>query len=103
WLAASPAISTARTSAKSSISSASRSPRPRPWTKRIAEFSASVRCCSRTRSRGFILDLGLAEHLVAKIPAQILGGSQIHPPSRKQPRQFLLDLRQVQKGRTRFA
>src|SRR6266446_1508840 len=102
WLAASPAISTARTRAKSSISSVSRSVRSRPRAKRIAESSASARCCSRTRSRGFILDLGLAQHLVAKIAAEVLGGAYIHPPSCKQTRELLLDFREVEKARPGF-
>src|SRR3984893_3348467 len=102
WFAASPAISMARTKAKSSISSVSRSPRWRFWAKRIAEFSASARCCNRTRSRGFILHLGFAQHLIAKIAAQILGGAQIDPPSRQQGRQLLLDLREVKKARLGF-
>src|SRR6516164_10111341 len=98
----SPAISTARTSANRSISSESRSARSRSRTERIAEFSASARCCNRIRSRGFILHLGLGKHLVATIAAQILDRAQIHPPSRKQGRQVLLDLCEVQETRLGF-
>src|SRR6516162_3461666 len=102
WFAASPAISMARVSANSSISSASRSARWRPRAKRIAEFSASRRCCSRTRSRGFILHLGLAQYLIAKIAAQILGGAQIHPPSPEQNGELLLDVGEIQKAGPRL-
>src|SRR6266568_3606145 len=98
-LAASPATSIARTKANSSIWSASRSLRCRPWTKRIAEFRESTMCCNRMRSSGVILHFCIAQDLVAKIAAQLRRGPQIDAPSRQQARQLFLDFRKIEIAR----
>src|SRR5437016_3916943 len=82
--AASPMISTARTTAKRNMTSLSRSLRCRPSMNCPAVSAASIMWRSRMVSSGFILHLGRPYNLLAKIAAQVLGGAQIHLASAQQ-------------------
>jgi len=77
-LAASPRTSHARSSARRSWVSVSRSPRSRHWTKDIAYKVASSMCRMRFRSESSsILDQRGSHHFVAEVAAQVPGRSHV--------------------------
>ncbi len=86
--AASPMTSIARTSAKSSIWSRSRSLRSRPATNPSAAFAASIICSTRIASSGRILNLGRPHDLVAEMAAEVLGRSEVDPSVAEHGREF---------------
>ena len=80
WRAASPTISIAFVSARTSPSSSSRSRRVRPPASLNAVEAASSMWQRRSSSYAFILDLGLIEYLLAEAPAHVPRGAKVHPP-----------------------
>src|SRR5262249_20950663 len=97
-LAASPTTSIARTSANDSMRSLSRSLRLRPAINSSAAFMACNAWRRRTRSCGFILDLGLAHDFVTEIAAEVFRRPHVHTPSAEQRRQLHFDIREVEEG-----
>src|SRR6185369_7361476 len=75
--AASPRISMARTTAKSSIRSTSRSAWVRPAMNCATASAASTMWRRRTRSSSRILRLGGPQYLFAEISAEILRRAQV--------------------------
>src|SRR5688572_25026764 len=92
--AASPTISSKRTTASASISSESRSSLERPRTNSIALRAASSMWRSATVSRSFgrsrrIHVLGFRQHRVPKITTQAAGRMQVHTPPQHPGQLFL--------------
>src|SRR4051794_29270204 len=77
-----------------SIRSRLRSSRLRSAAKDMASRDASSMCCKRTTSSLRILDLGLAQDIVAEIGAEIRGSPQIDFAA-EEIRELSLDLRHL--------
>src|SRR5215469_17382206 len=82
-LTASPTISIARTSAKTSIRSQSTSLRTFPNAKPHAVSAASNMCRTRMQSSDGKLDLGHAFDGLAEMRTEFVRGPQIHPPAQQ--------------------
>ncbi len=100
-VAASPTISISFTSESGSMRSLRRSSTVRPFANAMASPSASSMCRTRMRSAAFILGHSGRNHLVTKIPAQVLGSPHVDFAA-KPLGEFDFHSRQSQKSRNVF-